>query len=818
MRPLLALACLLLLTSAHAADAVIEVREVLIREVERQAPAVLHADPIERALAAGSFTPPTPGQPDPDGVTWQPLTADSDGWIRDDRLARAYAHATIDVAQAGTYILDAMGYQAVLVNGEPRVGNIYGYTDQWEPWQPAFDWSRVPVHLHAGANHLLFSGSRFGLLRARLAPAKADLLLNPRDLTRPDLIVGTVADTWAAMPVINATAEPVTDAEATVVLMGADPVTVALPTLPPHGVRKVPLPVRGTVGDQPGQRQLEIVLTRNGAELDRAIVDLDVKQPHENRRVTFLSAIDGSVQYYGYQPPLNTSTSPTALLLSLHGAAVEAINQSGSYPRLPATHLVAPTNRRPFGFNWEDWGRLDALEVLDLAQAAYQPAPDRIHLTGHSMGGHGTWHLGTLHPDRFAAIGPSAGWVSFWSYRPDRGANEASPLLDLLERATLPSRTLTFARNLEGLGVYVLHGQADDVVSVEEARTMRAALEPFHRDLDWHEQPDAGHWWDLSDAPGADCVSWPPLLDFFARHRRPAPAEWRHVRFATPSPAVSAERAWVTIAAQQRPFVTSSVDLQLDPQGGALSGATDNVAVLGLALGHVATASLTIALDGDTLAVAMPTGSETLWLARDPRWRVGVAPDPGHRGVVRGGGFREAFRHRVQLVYGTGGTAAEDAWALARARYDAEHLWYQGNAALDVLPDTLFDPAAEPHRNVILYGNADTHAHWAALWPADDLTARRGRVTVGDRVLTGDDLGLLAVRPRPGSDTASVGVVSGSGLLGLRLSDRRPVLAPGVAYPDVTVLQDLGDGTVVRGAGFLGDGWTVDAGEFVWVR
>ena len=26
------------------------------------------------------------------------------------------------------------------------------------------------------------------------------------------------------------------------------------------------------------------------------------------------------------------------------------------------------------------------------------------------MGGHGTWHIGTLFPDRFAAIGPSAGW------------------------------------------------------------------------------------------------------------------------------------------------------------------------------------------------------------------------------------------------------------------------------------------------------------------------------------------------------------------------------------------------------------------------
>ena len=205
-----------------------------------------------------------------------------------------------------------------------------------------------------------------------------------------------------------------------------------------------------------------------------------------------------------------------------------------------------------------------------------------------------------------------------------------------------------------------------------------------------------------------------------------------------------------------------------------------------------------------------------MWLARDSRWRVSWSPTRPQKGAHRGGGFRAAFAHRVQLVYGTGGTEAENAWALARARFDAEHLWYQGNASLDVLPDTLYDPTAEPDRNVMLYGNAGMHAHWAALWPAADVQATRGEVVVGDRTLTGNDLGLLAVRPRPGSDVAIVGVVAGSGLAGLRLTTRRPYLAPGVAYPDVTVLADQGDGTVVRGAGFLGNGWTVAGGEFVW--
>ena len=45
-------------------------------------------------------------------------------------------------------------------------------------------------------------------------------------------------------------------------------------------------------------------------------------------------------------------------------AAVEAINQASSYEPKTWANIVCPTNRRPYGYDWEDWGRLDALEVL----------------------------------------------------------------------------------------------------------------------------------------------------------------------------------------------------------------------------------------------------------------------------------------------------------------------------------------------------------------------------------------------------------------------------------------------------------------------
>ena len=52
-----------------------------------------------------------------------------------------------------------------------------------------------------------------------------------------------------------------------------------------------------------------------------------------------------------------------------------------AYKKKDWGHLIAPTNRRPFGFAWEDWGRLDALEVLANAKSIYKPNSKKIYLT-----------------------------------------------------------------------------------------------------------------------------------------------------------------------------------------------------------------------------------------------------------------------------------------------------------------------------------------------------------------------------------------------------------------------------------------------------
>ena len=86
-------------------------------------------------------------------------------------------------------------------------------------------------------------------------------------------------------------------------------------------------------------------------------------------------------------------------------------------------------------------------------------------------------------------------------------------------------------------------------------------------------------------------------------------------------------------------------------------------------------------------------------------------------------------------------------------------------------------------RNIVLYGNADTHAHWSTLLPNSPIVMRRGEITIGNHAFQGDDLATVFIQPRLGSDIASIGVVAGSGVAGDRLTDQLPLFFAGVGWP-----------------------------------
>ncbi len=781
-------------------------KAAVIGQLGRGGRTPIRFDALEYLIVRGEFASPKPGETitSTDGTvrTWEAIES-KEGRFQHEALGGGYAYATFESDADTTLVLEAAGHSLVYVNGVPRTGDPYG-----------FGFMKLPVPIQKGRNEFLFVCGRGGF-SARLAPLPAaqPYFLGADD-TVPNLVTGRPIDTVFATVVVNPTKDFGPGYAIEVRGMG-EPQRTAIPALPPYGPWKARVELRGPAPASKGPVALELaLLAPDGRTIATRPLTLQTVDPGDRRSETFTSAIDGSAQYYALVPPAAGGPEKPGLVLSLHGASVEATSQAAAYAPKDFAAIVCPTNRRPYGFDWEDWGRLDAIEVLGIAAQRLGSDPRRQWLTGHSMGGHGTWQIGVHFPDRFAAIAPSAGWISFRSYT--GGAEFKSESVEgILQRAASPSETLVLKKNYAKQGVYILHGDADDNVPVQQARTMRGQLAggegAFHSDFVYYERPGAGHWW------GNECVDWPPLIRFLAERTLPDPDAVDQIDFTTAAPWVSSTHRWIAVEQQIEAMKPSNVSLTRDKATRSYEGSTSNVALFAIRALPEGDAPINLKLDGATIQAARPASGE-LWLAREgDAWKVAEAPAPTAKRAARGGPFKDAFRERFLFVVGTGGDDAMDARLLDQARYAAETFWYRGNASIEIALDTAFDPAAAKDRSVILYGNAETNAAWPKLLAQCPILVRNGSVKVGDREVAGEDLACVFAYPRSDSSRAMVAAVAGTGPIGQRLTERMPFFLSGVGYPDCTVFaaETLLKGVAgVRAAGFFGNDWSVERGAW----
>jgi len=788
---------------------------------------VLIIDPVEATIAAGRWKAPKPGDSlavsSSETAKWERVTADANGWFTGPAMSDGYVYAQVKSEKGRVMILNGLGDVYAWVNGELRMGGKYAVKETFESWEPRFDYGQVPILLKKGENHFLFRCTR-GRLKAVLSPPAAPILLNEKDVTVPDLLIGERAEAWGSIVVMNATSRIQKNLVILVSGEGLETTISEVGILQAWSVRKAGFLIKGAAPAQPSKIPVRLALAEKdktgSPEIQSLTLPLEWKSPLQNHKRTYLSGIDGSVQYYAVNPAQNRDPEfRPGLALSVHGAGVEAVNQAGSYENKEWLNIVAPTNRRPYGFDWEDWGRLDALEAMEDFLRRYPSDPERVYLTGHSMGGHGTWILGVLFPDKFAAIGPSAGWISFRTYASRQKEEGPTDLEKLAARPLLQGDTLALARNTINFGVYILHGEKDDSVPVGQSRQMAKTLGEFHKDFVYHEEKDASHWWDKSDEPGVDCVDWAPMFDFFARRALPWTEMIRDVEFVTPNPGISGRCRWARIDAQSESLKPSSVRLRLDPGLKRFSGTTQNVARLALDLSMLGRPE-TIAVDIDGQNLKATPGEQTLWLYnKDSNWSVGEPPSPSLKGAQRSGPFKDAFRHRMIFVFGTQGTVEENAWAFGKARFDAEIFQYQGNGSVEIISDRDFRPESYPDRNVILYGNASTNRAWKSLLAGSPVLVEKGFVEAAGKKIVGKDLACLFIRPRSDSAIACVGVVAGTGIQGMKLTNTRPYLSAGYALPDIIVFNaevGKGGGRGIKLAGFFGPDWEIGSGQFIW--
>ena len=133
--------------------------------------------------------------------------------------------------------------------------------------------------------------------------------------------------------------------------------------------------------------------------------------------------------------------------------------------------------------SWEP-AAVDAL--LDKALATYDVDPDRVYLTGISMGGYGTWATAIAYPHRFAAVAPICGG----------GDPSGAPAL-------------------KDMPIWAFHGEKDKLVPIQRTEEMVDAVKRAGNEaVTFTRYPDAGHdsWTPAYDTP--------ELYDWLLSHKR----------------------------------------------------------------------------------------------------------------------------------------------------------------------------------------------------------------------------------------------------------------------------------------------------------
>jgi len=179
------------------------------------------------------------------------------------------------------------------------------------------------------------------------------------------------------------------------------------------------------------------------------------------------------------------------VILFLHGAGERGDNGSAQTQEGLGTPLrlwperwpaIAVFPQAPAGTNWQGAQGRMAMAALAAVEAQYNTDPDRTYLTGISMGGNGAWYLGYQQPERWAAICAICG---FLEHDPAR--------YQLFTPPTAADPFLEVATTIQDIPVWIVHGEADPVVSVEQSRRMHHALKDVGAEVHYVEVPGVGH-------------------------------------------------------------------------------------------------------------------------------------------------------------------------------------------------------------------------------------------------------------------------------------------------------------------------------------
>ena len=232
-----------------------------------------------------------------------------------------------------------------------------------------------------------------------------------------------------------------------------------------------------------------------------------------NRTVT---SVKQEYRYQVYVPWNWVKSKKWPVILFLHGAGERGddgliqtqVGIGAAIRRFPdrfPSVVVMPQCRRNSWWTHPEMEAM-ALKALDETIKEFNGDPERLYLTGLSMGGYGTWSIGSKFPAKFAALAPICGGVRPPSRLPPQTASQFSdPGADAYK---------IVAHKIGKTPVWIFHGGADQVVPVAESRLMSEALKEAGGNIKYSEYEGVGHnSWDRTYAE-------PDFMPWLMSHRR----------------------------------------------------------------------------------------------------------------------------------------------------------------------------------------------------------------------------------------------------------------------------------------------------------
>ncbi len=681
---------------------------------------------------------------------------------------------------------------------------------------------QIPVMLKKGINKiwLRLGGAGDDRVYFKLIPVDYDLRLIRGDATLPDFVYGRDNSglKYGAIPVSNTTQEWIRDAK--LIVGGGDFTkdTFKLPPIAPMSYYKAPFEfeyLHSFIADSIANNKIELPISIVwDKEIVNCTLKIDCVKPEHPYEQTFISAIDSSVQYYAVLEPANFKANKKySLIFALHGAGSKGLWHLGQYEAKDWCYMVGPTNRRKFGFDWQDWGRLDALEVYNLTMGKYpQIDKNKVCLTGHSMGGHGTWHVGLTYPDLFSCAAPGAGWTNHDLYFPwtwQKSAVYAEPWqLAIRNHALRGDNQLARLENALNLPYYIYQGGADDNVPAFQARLYAKRLNQLGYNYIYHEWPGGGHGWNEPKSPGSEdsvsCVNTKAIMDFFQSHtRNPYP---EHIYYRSPDLSQNSGAYWLNIQSIKDRYKDAVIEGW--QKQGKFRIQTSNIDRFAIRFERKKIGKkLKVEIDNTQLKV-MPNLDSLVFEEKATGWQIAKSDNyPLPHPPIKG-----AYYEPFILVYGTVSNPKTTDRLLAMARNEAQGWWYRANGRTIIVPDTELTNAMIASYNLILLGNAKQNLITAGIEDNLPIRIKNNHFFLGKQALPPEADAALFIFYNPLNPKKKVLIREGIGPEGLKRSGYFSTMYSGAGLPDYIIwgknVANKGWGGVIE-TGFFNADWNI---------